>query len=804
MAYLEGESLEDRIAEGPLPLKDALEIGRQIAEGLEAAHEKGVVHRDIKPANVMVDGKGRATILDFGLARLTEASKLTRQVQTVGTAAYMSPEQIQGGEVDHRTDVWALGCVLYEMVAGVRPFKGQYDQALAYEILNQEPEPLTGVRAGVPMELEFMVGKCLAKDAADRYQSAKEIAVDIRTLAEKLKSGRSTILRTTQATGALPGQRPQTLNPAEALPPDSIVVGKQKLRGVYGLAAAFAVAFFGLLGLYLTQRPPAAPEHLTRRFSFSQEGLTKAAISPDGRYIAFVADTNGQSSVWLRGISSETARELPGTDGARPSLAWSPDSQSLVFATTTQLKRITVDGGDALTLGDLPATGPGGLDGISWSPDGERIALSSRGQLYEIPARGGALQLLLDRDEGLLSSPCYLPLGGGSQTVLYQTGEFDNKRISILNLETGERREIAPGGEPVYSRDGYLIHSSATTEDGLFALPFSLSSLEATGESFPIAEDGVGPSLTREGMLVYLDGLEPRLQTLVWRDRAGEVLERIGQPQPDMRAPSLSPDEGRVAVSSAESGGNDIWVHDLTRSATTRLTSDPLTERGAAWSPSGGEIAFARMSPDGFILLRVAADGTGTPVALSAGEWPDWSRDGRFLLFNEAQAGATRRTVDLRYFELQADGRMSEPLKFLDTPQRELAPKLSPDGRFVAYQSDESGRVEVYVRPFPDGTGKWQASVNGGAEPRWRSDGKELYYLTGSTLMSVSVSTGQDLTLGQPQALFESTDLSGLAGYDVSRDGQRFLTISPVEDSISAPPKVRIVQNWYEEFRDRE
>ncbi len=316
MAFLKGETLEDRIAQGPLSLKDALEIARQAADGLEAAHEEGIVHRDIKPANIIVDAKGHATIMDFGLARLTEASRLTKVDTAMGTVAYMSPEQGQGMEVDSRSDLWSLGCVLYEMVSGQRPFQGQYDQALLYEICHEEPAALTGLRTGVPVELEFVVGKCLSKDRDDRYQTAKEIVVDLRTLAEKLKSGRSTILRTTPMTGAVPATMTaaQTVNPAEALPPDVVPVRRSRQRMERAVAAVLAVAFLSVTAVHFNQAPPEAPPATVTRFSFAPEGLSGARISPDGKYILYAAGGGSESSLWLRSLSEESARELPGTE----------------------------------------------------------------------------------------------------------------------------------------------------------------------------------------------------------------------------------------------------------------------------------------------------------------------------------------------------------------------------------------------------------------------------------------------------------------------------------------------------------
>ena len=334
MAFLEGESLEERITQGPLSLKDALDIARQAADGLEAAHEKGIFHRDIKPANIMVDAKGRATIMDFGLARLTEASRLTKVDTAMGTVAYMSPEQGQGMDVDGRTDIWALGCVLYEMVSGQRPFQGQYDQALLYEIVHEEPAALTGLRTGVPIELELLTSKCLAKDRDDRYQHASDAAVDLRTLGEKLKSGRSTILRTAPMTGAVPAPMTaaQTVNPAEALPPGAVIVQQKGQRILQGLAALFALAFLSVTAIHFTESPPEAPETPLRRFSFvPPPGLTidgisaGLAISPNGGHLAF-ATVGTDGGLWVQDLDQNEPRYLAGTDGARLPF-WSPDSE---------------------------------------------------------------------------------------------------------------------------------------------------------------------------------------------------------------------------------------------------------------------------------------------------------------------------------------------------------------------------------------------------------------------------------------------------------------------------------------------
>ncbi len=571
MAFLKGETLEAQISEGPLPIKDALDITRQVADGLQAAHAEGVVHRDIKPANIIISPEGRPTIMDFGLARLTEASRLTKLDTAMGTVAYMSPEQAQGMEVDSRSDLWSLGCVLYEMVSGQRPFQGQYDQALLYEIVHEEVAPLTSVRAGVPMELEFIVGKCLAKDRDDRHQAAKEIAVDVRTLAEKLKSGHSTILHTAPMTGAVPATMTaaQTLNPAEALPPGAVIVQQKNQRLLQAVAVVATLLLLALAFVHFTQAPPETPESTVTRFSFAPEGLGQSSsISPDGKYILYTAQTDGEPSLWLRPLSDESARQLAGTEGAIDGF-WSPDSSWIGFGTRTELKRVSIHGGSPITLCELPGTGFFALLGGTWSPDDERIVFSSNRQLYEVAARGGQPELLFDSSDSPRPGsfdPHFLPTGRGPAALVYvaATGPSDSW-VAVLNLETGESRELGPGDRAVYSQNGYLIHGPTDgAEPGLWAWPFSLETLESTADSFPISTAGLAATLSRDGTLVYLDQVGgSSIRTLVWRDRTGELLETLGQPQ-NMAHPSLSPDGQRVAVRSNESG----WFSTMTSGST--------------------------------------------------------------------------------------------------------------------------------------------------------------------------------------------------------------------------------------------
>ena len=523
MAFLEGEGLDKKIEAGPLKFKDALNIAIQVAQGLQAAHEKKIVHRDIKPANLMVTGSGskqHITIMDFGLAQLADRSKLTRTDETMGTVTYMSPEQTYGMELDHRTDIWSLGVVIYEMVTGQQPFKGHYDKAVMYSITSEAPEPMTALRTGVPMELELLASKCLAKNADRRYQSAAELLVDLETLSEKLKSGKSTILPAVSAvvvtgapvvTGAHAGLEHTSGQAESPSLPAQKLERRQRLRKVLGMVAVTVVTVVVSVLATLQFRGPTAPqEMLVRRFSFAPEHLTwmlagvaQAVISPNGKHIVYVAGVDGPR-LWIRDLDHEEPRAIEGTKGAHfPS--WSPDSESILFAASGEVKRISAQGGAAITICELPQPS---YFGGSLSPDGNSIVFAAGApyRLYEVPARGGSPRLLAELDWSgkgpSIVLPHFLPSSSGGRTLIYGKGSAGGSDIVVWNLEAGEARVVGEGELIAYSPTGHIVYPVGPD---LWALPFSLEILSPTGEAFPIAQDGTVPSISDDGTLIYTD-----------------------------------------------------------------------------------------------------------------------------------------------------------------------------------------------------------------------------------------------------------------------------------------------------------
>ncbi len=454
MAYIEGPSLADKIAERPLPLEEALEIAAQIAEGLNDAHEHGVVHRDVKPQNILLTAKGQVKILDFGLAALSGRSKLTKTGTTLGTPAYMSPEQLEGKEVDRRTDLWALGCVLYEMLTQKTPFAADYEQAIGYGILNEDPEPVSAQRAGVTPEVDRLLRKALAKAPAERYQHADELLTDLRVLSKEIEQ-------------KTPSGRMRAVTP-DTTPSASADKTRQLLPWALaaGIGVAFAISLLSSGGDSSGSRAESSADLLVRRFSFATDDLNFSVIAPDGRHIAYIAGSEGMGALWLRPLDSEVPRQLasPVDVADIPCLAWSPDGSSIAFASDGELKRISLAGAAPVTVAKLPVAGDSyDCVGAAWSPDGETIAFGSGYRPYAVSAGGGEPKMLFETggpgEPANFYSPHFLPLAAGSQALVFDAGTpMGQTSLWVAGLGSGEQREIAPGSSAWYSDSGHLIH----------------------------------------------------------------------------------------------------------------------------------------------------------------------------------------------------------------------------------------------------------------------------------------------------------------------------------------------------------
>ena len=743
--------------------------------------------------------------MDFGLAQLAERSQLTKNATILGTPAYMSPEQAQRLPTDRRTDIWSLGVVIYEMVTGRLPFEGERQEAVLYAITSEEAEPVTALRAGLPMDLEWIVGKAMAKDAAERYQHVEEMIVDLKSLSKKLASGKSTILQS----GA--GAKPPSVAAQQALRSAEEATKKlERLKVVSVAAVVLLVVAAGIsVGLWL-RAPESTPELPLRRFAFAAEdslrwgasgsaGVPYPVISPDGRYIAYVAGVSDQLALWVRDLDQDEPRQIVGP-GFNSYPFWSPDSNFIGFrAGTGELKKVSVQGGPSTTLCELPGGGTGG----AWSPDGNTIVFSAGAprRLYQVPSQGGTPKLLFEPQESeqqqSFRSPHFLPKEAGSRGLLFVIRDQQEERLVLQNLESGRREELARGDWPFYSPTGHIVYE---TQAGLWALPFSVETLTTTGEPFPIEENAFYPSVAGDGTLLYRGEKQRGLKQLVWRDRGGKKLGVIGRPQLGITHPVLSPEGGRVAVRALESGNWDIWIHEVARPLKTRLSFDPKNEQRPSWTAKGDKITFASSRNGNHDIFVKSADGSGEAEPLLAtpeNEFEtDWSSDGKYLV-GDGDRG-------IWYVQAKERASTSEGVIFLDRTFQVRAPDLSPDGRFLAYESNETGQFEVYVQLFPQGGGKRQVSTNGGRQLRWRGDGKELFYVEGNTLVSVSVTARPAFSVGSARPLFDAQDAFVGPGhqYDVSADGQRFVMVETLEEPPA--PLIRVVQNWFEEFRGRE
>ena len=791
MALVEGQTVKDAIAGRPLKLEDVLDIAMQTARALRAAHQQGIVHRDIKPANVMVNQHGQVKVMDFGLAQLVKPLQSTQTALTdiatpMGTPVYMSPEQAQGLPTDGRTDLWSLGVMIHEMATGQLPFAGPDAVAVFHAILHTRPEPLTALRAGLPIELDRIVSKCLAKDPAERYQHADDLIVDLANLAKTIGSG-------------------PVASAVRASPAGRRGFAKAVLTGVVmTVAIGAAVAITWVVAGRMREPAASAPQR-TVKFTFTPERLRRGtdrnidaevSISPDGKHITYVEGQGGQ--LWIRDLDKEQPRPVPGATRVFQAF-WSPDNAFIAYSVDRELKKIPSVGGAATTIATL-----GGLfRGGTWSADGETIVYCDTTGLYTVPAGGGPPTRIISHPH--IEQPSFLYLPDGRRAFLFQV--LDKPPIHAVQYQiAGEssRHTIISSGStnpfPVYGPSGHILYVDGDGESiAIWAVPFSLNQLAVSGKPFLVAP-GSSPKLSLAGTLVYSDVPSDQLQ-LVRYDRSGKALTVAGTPRL-YNYPAISPDGKRIAVQVRE-GGPDLWIHDADLKTMTRFTFDAATALRAAWSPSGTEIVYSTFPGDSYDLYTKPSNGSGEARALVNTPAQElsaaWSADERFLVYESASPGTGS---DILYREKQSDGTLGRESVFLRTRFEEGAPAFSPDGNFLAYVSNETGQNEVYVQRFPSASGKWRVSVNGGGAPRWPRHGKELFYVEGPQLMAVPVKTASAFSSGTPAPLFTKRTLGTFnPQYDVNSDATQIIVTDRVIDE--KPLAIHVVHNWFEEFRGR-
>jgi Tol biopolymer transport system component len=801
MELVEGPTLAERIKGAQIPLEETLSIARQIAEALEYAHERGIIHRDLKPANVKLTPDGKVKVLDFGLAKALEDSPAAADMTSsptlsmaatkagiiLGTAAYMSPEQAKGKAADRRADIWSFGVVLYEMLTGRQAYLGETAPETMAHVITRDPD-WTSVPPGTPPRLQQLLRRCLTKDPKQRLQAIGEA----RLALDEIQSG------STATEMLLPA------SPARSF-------GVREIAGL-SVGGVLLAALAGFSGWWLKS---GAPESPVRKFDLTVPDLGHGsglhgnfAISPDGKQIAYLSSDR----LWIRALDRVEPREVPGSAGVQIPF-WSPDSAYVGFAANGKLWKAPAAGGETTTICDLRGALIGG-SGASWGEDGTIVFSRGGTGILQVSARGGDPRSFLDVDpqtEQDLHQPYFLPEGRG---VIYSPHRKGQTAGTLMVFSGGKKKillqlEGQSIWNPVYSRTGHILYRRQMTNAGVWALPFSLSKLEVTGEPFLVAPNADNPSVAADGTLLYEQGTSGGGPTqLVWMNRSGQVIGNIGQPQPHQNFPALSPDGQRVAVAADEGENTDIWIHDAVRNTKTRLTFEFTSETAPAWSPRGDRIAFqVSNAASTFAVAVKAADGTGDAKELAKpGNLPSLSPDGKFLAYS---ATGPETDIDIFYIPLAGD---QKPVPFLQTKAREAWPQISPDGRFVAYQSNETGVDEVYIKLFPSGEGKWQVSVHGGDWPHWNRKGDRLYYAETSSIMEVEVTARPTLSLSTPKKLFTHA-FSGVTRafgwpdpFDVSGDGQKFVLVQPVaqERNKVRDPAITVVENWFAEFKEKE
>jgi eukaryotic-like serine/threonine-protein kinase len=823
MEYVDGQTLAEAIPEGGMDLDAFFATFIPLADALAHAHDQGRVHRDIKPGNIMIAKDGTPKILDFGLARImpveessapdTEAPTKTMKPaepdpsamhdgpRIMGTPQYMSPEQAEGRELDHRTDIFSFGVVMYEALRGRRPFGGETYASVISSILKDEPTAITEFKGDLSRDLWRVIRHSLEKDRRRRTQSMSEIQRDLEEVQAEVASG-------LVATEIVPGS------------PSVPTAGSWWSQRVVLAVGIILALTLGFIAAWILKPVPERP---LRKFDFAvtpfEGGLYNGpALSPDGTMIAY--SENGQ--LWIRNLDQTTPRLLPGTEGAvRP--FWSPESDFVGYFVQRDgivaLRKMAVQGGSSLLLTEVTGTL---ARGAAWHPDGILVfginqdgRSDSSSVLYRVSAQGDDPEAFATADSSLghqgLIYPSLLPDGF---TFLYAA--VGSEPGGDLVVQRGEARyvvwedSVSRLAFPVYSPTGHIVFQRGFPQSqGVWALAFDTKALSARGDPFPVASNGRYPTVSTDGTLVYAMGQGDSPNQLVSLDRQGQVT-RVDVPRGGLMSPSISPEGQLVAFAASSQGNWDIWLFNLERGTSRRLTSGPQWESWPVWSPDGRGLAFQMFGRGGGGIFWRAADGSGDvhrlvgvrdgfTVPLS------WSDDGRHLLYQTVESAPP----DLWSVALKGEApplAAGRPVPFTQTDFAESGGRFSPDGRYVAYHTNESGQHEVYIKSFEEAASQWQVYVGRGLSPRWRGDGEELYYVAGGTLLAVSLRVaGNAIEPGTPETLFTVPDGVNLVNFDVTPNGRQFWatqqagSVGETTDTL-----IMVVQNWYSEFKDRE
>ena len=816
MEYLEGKTLQEM--KHNVPLKQAIEIGIQLADGLAAAHEKGIVHRDLKPENIMICKDGRVQIMDFGLAKLKGATRLTKEGSTVGTAGYMSPEQVQGQETDHRTDIFSLGVVLYELIAGVSPFKGMHETAIAYEIVNVDPAPMTTIKQDLNPELDLIVFECLQKEPDERHQSVKDVSKELKRF--KRESGRQRLSGVTTIHGAYTpapqdGVKPITRGVLPLWLVDRIRSGSSFWLG---MAILFLCAFIASVIIFSGRSSSIDSEVLRMSIlppdhhGFShQYGGGQMAISPDGRKIAFVAfDSAGTSALWVRPLDALTGTRLPGTEEALFPF-WSPDSRYIGFFTHVDtLKKISATGGPTFTITTLKDE----ARGASFNEAGDiLLPLEMRAPLSLVSDAGGRPKPITRLDtalgERLHRWPFFLPDG---KHFLYfsRTGNAtsgnEREAICVASLDGKVNKRLLSAVSNAAYAQGHVIYVSGEN-NVLTAQPFDLDLLELKGTPVPIGESiqfnrrfGLATfSISRSGILVYARGSGSTERELMLADPRGKKKVSSGKFDVYTNA-QLSRDATKIAIELWDPRpiSADIWIYEINRDLPTRFTFDTKHDLNPVWSPDGSRIVFCSNRKGHFDLYEKISTGAANEKLIwesAYDKFPtDWSPDGKFILFQSSDPKSRFGVWLLR----MTGERKAEPL--LQNEHSVSYARFSPDMKWIAYQSDESETNQIYVTPFRGPGTKRQVSSSGGESPSWHRDGNKIFFLIGGQMMVAEVNGSKSAFETRKVSLyFDPSRVGGTDILDISRDGQSIL-LRPIEQTFEP---LTVVVNWNAELKKK-